>query len=141
MPKFSRLLAAVPVAALMAITSPMIASASGATVSIEPVGQVLARVQVVITVDLTCDLTGSFFSTSGIDVQQASGRAFAHASGAWSVDTCTGSPEQVPIAINADPAGVPFHGGPAVVNVTFFGFDNFGNFESASASGVVMLRG
>ena len=141
MPKLRRLLAAVPAAAALAILSPVIANAGTATMSIEPVGHVVARVQVVVTVDLTCDLTGQFFSTSGIDVQQASGRSFAHAAGAWGVDSCTGSPQQVPIALNADPSGVPFHGGPAVVNVNFYGFDNFGNFESTSASGGVMLRG
>lgn len=52
-----------------------------------------------------------------VNAEQAAGRAIARGSGSnYSSFPCDGSQTRIPVAVYADPAGPPFHGGPAVIS-------------------------
>ncbi len=54
-----------------------------------------------------------------VNAEQASGRSIARGSGTnASSFACDGSQTTVPVSVLADPAGPPFHGGPAVISAS-----------------------
>jgi hypothetical protein len=56
-----------------------------------------------------------FAQSVSVSVEQASGRSIAHGSGSSFMSFgCDGSRYTIPVGVSADPAGPPFHGGPAV---------------------------
>ncbi len=95
----------------------------------------LARILVLVTVDVTCTLTAPFFSESSLTILQG----FAHGSTIFNITLCTGV-QRIPVTVLADPSGAPFQGGSASASGNFFIFQNNGPFDSGSASAQITLK-
>jgi len=125
-------------------TSPVTLTITGATLT--------ARVQVTVSFDVVCQPITDFINTdvinatmgAAISVDQASGRAIAHASGG---DVMPPGPPNVICdgitvnheSVSAISSTVPFHGGPAVAGVSvdiddpgciFCGGSEFGSVQA-----------
>lgn len=102
------------------------AAASGATAATLSLGtpSLTSRVAVTEPVTVTCsafDPSLTLFSESiTVQVEQAAGQAVARASAFKGgflptlLFPCDGTQTTIPVTMTADPAGPPFHGGPAV---------------------------
>ena len=110
------------------------ASAAGAatnTITVGSTATLSSRLLISVPVTVVCDpLTDSFIDASvSVNVQQASGRQIAHASGtllatafAGSTNflTCDGvTQNNVVVQATPDSGSPPFHGGPALVTASF----------------------
>ena len=61
----------------------------------------------------------AFGQSVTVNAEQASGRSIARGSGTSANSfACDGSQTTVPVSVLADPAGPPFHGGPAVISAS-----------------------
>jgi hypothetical protein len=111
-----------------------------------------ARVFVTVPVTVTCDPVSAgltvFSQSVTVRVEQAAGRGIARGTGGLGSSypsllfPCDGSAQTLAVTVLADPAGPPFHGGPAILTATGnstagipLGFGSFmGPFETQSVS-------
>jgi hypothetical protein len=119
--------ASLSVAAAFAATAVVAQAAMTVTVG-SPV-TLAARVAVTVPVTVSCDawdpsLTQAM-SGIGVSIEEASGNAIAYGSGFLTgafpgpeLYLCDGSPHTIPVTVQANPAGPPFHGGRAVVSAS-----------------------
>jgi hypothetical protein len=119
------------VVALVASTAPSTANAQGITITIGAPNLSIDRVLIEVPVTVSCqpfDATLTQVDAMvSVSVNQASGQKIAHGSGISSgflgtamPFSCDGADHAVTVAVLADPAGPPFHGGPAVLMATAF---------------------
>jgi hypothetical protein len=126
---------AVPLAALLPATA--LAADFGLTVG-SP--SLTARTLINVPVTVTCSIDPSvatfiFDESVDVNVQQAAGRSFATGAGSVSGSQtnslafpCNGTPTRLNVAVLANPGGVPFHGGPAVISASMTviaGYESF----------------
>lgn len=112
-----------PVAAVVGAFAAAASTAGAMTISLGT-PNLTGRVAITEPVTVTCtafDQSLTLVSESvSLQVQQAAGQSIAHGSEAsfsflpTLLFPCDGSQTTVPVTISADPAGPPFHGGPAV---------------------------
>jgi hypothetical protein len=111
-------------ATAVALTCAAAASAADAMTVSLGTPSLTGRVAITEPVTVTCSAFDPSLTLSGeninVQVEQAAGRAIAHGSAAIFgfppnfLFPCDGTQTTIPITINADPAGPPFHAGPAV---------------------------
>jgi len=114
--------------AVSAVTLALAGTAQAMTLAVGS-PELAARIAVTVPVTVTC----SPFSPSltlisqsvTVRVEQAAGRAIARGTGSLFTSfpspqlfPCDGSLHELSVAVVADPAGPPFHGGKAIVTVT-----------------------
>jgi hypothetical protein len=111
------------VASTAALLLPATVSASHLNMSVEVVGpgDLVAGVQVLLPVEVSCDPFepspfGGSFATVQITLQQKVGREVTQASG-FLTPVCDGLPHTYLVAINPGGGSLAFHGGPALASL------------------------
>jgi len=115
------------VAAAAAALTPAVAMASTFTLS-TGTPSLTDRTLITLPVTVSCSIDPAvanyiFDESISASVQQPSGRSFATGTGvlfgyqANPIFLCDGSTKTVTMAVLANPAGPPFHGGPAILSV------------------------
>ena len=119
------------VVALISSAAPSTATAQGITVTIGAPNLSIDRVLIEVPVIVSCQPFDAAITqvdaTVTVSVNQASGQNIAHGSGISSgflgttlPFACDGADHAVTVAVLADPAGPPFHGGHAALMATAF---------------------
>jgi hypothetical protein len=138
MPKFVRLALVLPTLAIMTLASATVAlAANGVSVSIAPIAELTAKVEVVTTITASCP-SGWFTMGGQVTVEQAAGNSIAHGSSFIPGIQCTGANQVIPVTILADPSGPPFKNGSAIV-IASLSACSF-TCSSATATTTVKLR-
>jgi hypothetical protein len=129
------------------------AAPASATVTVS-VGdaQLIGKVAATVPVTMTCGpfAPGTFNAGGTVSLAQARGQQIARGSGFFSTGgtnatpvsiTCDQTPQQITVALNADPNGPPFKNGTAVATVTASASTNTFPFTFESATtGPVEIR-
>jgi len=125
--------------ALFAPSGPAVAFSSGGLfldVQVESATLVSRGAAVDVTLEVTCNATGTAFVD--VSVTQKSGSGVAQGFGSTQVG-CTGSGEQIVVRVPASGAGKTFKQGTAVVSAEIFGCNNV-TCGSETDSEVIQLQ-
>jgi hypothetical protein len=110
---------AVVAAVVLAIPAGVTASHLNMSIAVVGPGELVAGVQVLLPVEVTCDpftpSPGSFANVQ-INLQQKVGREITQASG-FVTPVCDGTPHTYQVAINPQLGGLAFHGGRALASL------------------------
>jgi hypothetical protein len=138
MHKFGRLALALPIAAAVALSSVVLASAStGSSLSVAPTVALTARIEVVVMVTASCP-SGAYTMGSQVAIEEAVSKQIAHGNAYIPGLQCTGAAQTYPVVITADPTGPPFKKGSAIVTATFSWYDyTTGTFDNPSVTTAV----
>jgi hypothetical protein len=140
MSKLFRLALMVSTLAILAVTSATTTLAdNGPTLSVDPNATLTGRLEVQLTMTASCPI-GWYPMGSTVTVEQAAGKEIAHGSGYLSGLQCTGTDLVIPVTILADPAGPPFHNGPAIASGNFFAYDYTGGSGGGLASVTAAIK-
>ena len=130
--------------AVVALTPLGAQAQSAVTISVAATGTLAhSRVVATVPVQITCAPVGTVFDIMPTaTIEQAAGHAIASGSGGPSQPiVCDGTPHPNTVTFLADPAGPPFHGGPAAVEVSVFIFGSGGSESGSSGLQTVTLKG
>ena len=123
MSKLVRAALIIPTLAILAVSSATVAMAdNGVNLSVEPNATLTARLEVQMTMTASCP-AGWYTMGSSVVVEQAVGKSIAHASGYLPYFQCTGTDQVLSVMVLADPSGLPFKKGTAIVSASFFAYD------------------
>jgi hypothetical protein len=111
--------AILPVAAIAGVLFPTTALATSDSMVIQPDAKLVTRVDLRVTVAVTCP-AGDFISTmSNVSVEEAAGTRIASGFGSLPPASCTGSVQTILVDVLASTSGPPFHGGRATATGFF----------------------
>ncbi|TMF44957.1 MAG: hypothetical protein E6I24_10240 [Chloroflexi bacterium] len=123
MSKLVRAALIIPTLAILAVSSATVAMAdNGVNLSVEPNATLTARLEVQMTMTASCP-TGAYTMGSNVIVEQAIGKSIAHGTGYLPYFQCTGADQVLSVMVLADPSGLPFKKGTAIVSASFFAYD------------------
>jgi hypothetical protein len=117
-----------------------------ATITIQPQAELVARLFVTVTVEVTCAPFDSAFGSSvSVNVQQLQGRFVVSGFGSTPV-VCDNTPHTYEVNVNSSfPGGFPrFHPGPAAAQASYFGCGPRGGFfvcDSGNATQEIRITG
>ena len=153
-PVIKRIVATLALASALALPAGVLADTTGTGTPASGTGgtsiaiqssRVTAKLVVRLEVAVTCQprpapeypvYSGWEDTTIQGDVRQASGKsiAFGSISAEFDGDTiCDGAPHLLQLDVVADPAGVPFKSGSAVISATVYANSYFGNYETGES--------